>query len=187
MSRKVYADNAATTAVAPQVLEPCCPFIRKCMATPPACTPWAKRPKSPWKRPARPWPAAWRPASGNLLYQLRHRKRQLAIKGAAHAMKKKGKDHIITSAFEHHAVLHTCQALEKEALPSPTCRCTRTASSGRRSWRPPWRTTGCCSTTMYLTRKTGGGVLHADGVTPVSRPNQTQPQAPSLTRDWAAC
>ena len=29
----------------------------------------------------------------------------------------------------------------------------------RRSWRPPWRTTGCCSTTMYLTRKPGGGVF----------------------------
>ena len=39
-----------------------------------------------------------------------------AIKGIAHEMAKKGKKHIITSKFEHHAVLHTVEALEKEGF-----------------------------------------------------------------------
>ncbi|GGD54993.1 cysteine desulfurase family protein [Paenibacillus nasutitermitis] len=39
-----------------------------------------------------------------------------AITGAARAGKLKGKTHIITSAVEHHAVLHTCEALAKEGF-----------------------------------------------------------------------
>ncbi len=36
-----------------------------------------------------------------------------AIRGIAEVMAKKGKKHIVTTVFEHHAVLHTCQYLEK--------------------------------------------------------------------------
>lgn len=36
-----------------------------------------------------------------------------ALKGIMHAYKEKGK-HLITSKIEHHAILHTCEALEKE-------------------------------------------------------------------------
>ena len=39
-----------------------------------------------------------------------------AIKGAAKLGAAKGKRHLITTAFEHHAVLHTMQSLEKEGF-----------------------------------------------------------------------
>ncbi|MBD3917818.1 cysteine desulfurase [Paenibacillus sp. PR3] len=40
----------------------------------------------------------------------------LAIIGGARAMKAKGRNHIITSAAEHHAVLHACQSLQSEGF-----------------------------------------------------------------------
>ncbi len=39
-----------------------------------------------------------------------------AIRGSALNGAKKGKKHIITTVFEHHAVLHTCQFLEKQGF-----------------------------------------------------------------------
>ena len=39
-----------------------------------------------------------------------------AIKGAAEVGASKGKKHIVTTVFEHHAVLHTCQYLEKHGF-----------------------------------------------------------------------
>lgn len=117
MSRKVYADNAATTAVAPQVLEAMLPFYKEVYGNPSSLYSLGQEAKKPLEE-AREAVARCLGAQPQEIYftSCGTESDNWAIKGAAHAMKKKGKTHIITSAFEHHAVLHTCQALEKEGF-----------------------------------------------------------------------
>ena len=117
MDRTVYADNAATTAVSPQVLEAMLPYYKEVYGNPSSLYSVGKKAKAALEE-ARETVAACLGAGAGEIYftSCGTESDNWAIKGAAHAMRKKGKDHIITSAFEHHAVLHTCQALEKEGF-----------------------------------------------------------------------
>ena len=117
MNRKVYADNAATTAVSPEVLEAMLPFYKEVYGNPSSLYSLGQEAKKPLEE-ARETVAQCLGAQPREIYftSCGTESDNWAIKGAAHAMKKKGKTHIITSAFEHHAVLHTCQALEKEGF-----------------------------------------------------------------------
>ena len=117
MNRKVYADNAATTAVSPQVLEAMLPFYKEVYGNPSSLYALGQEAKRP-REEARATVARCLGAEPREIYftSCGTESDNWAIKGAARAMKRKGKNHIITSAFEHHAVLHTCQALEKEGF-----------------------------------------------------------------------
>lgn len=117
MKRFVYADNAATTPVSPEVIE----AMSSCFST-------------AWGNPSSPHSKGYEAKA--LLTDARERIARVfnckaseiyftscgtesdnwAIKGAAYRMRKKGRTHIVTSAIEHHAVLHTCRALEREGF-----------------------------------------------------------------------
>lgn len=117
MGKTVYADNAATTAVSPEVLEAMLPFYREVYGNPSSLYMLGQKAKTPLEE-ARAAVAKCLGANPNEIYftSCGSESDNWAIKGAARAQKKKGKNHIITTAFEHHAVLHTCQALEKEGF-----------------------------------------------------------------------
>ena len=117
MARFVYADNAATTPVSKEVIEAMAPAFAEA-----------------WGNPSSPHAKGYEAKA--LLTDARERIARVfncksseiyftscgtesdnwAIKGAAYRMKKKGRTHIVTSAIEHHAVLHTCRALEREGF-----------------------------------------------------------------------
>jgi len=117
MSRFVYADNAATTPTSREVIE----AMSSCFETV-----WGN-PSSQHSKgyeakalvdDARARIARVFNCNANELYFTSSgtESDNWAIKGAAMRMKKKGKTHIVTSKIEHHAVLHTCEALEKQGF-----------------------------------------------------------------------
>ncbi len=117
MSRFIYADNAATTRLLPAVLEKMTPYMTEEYGNPSSLYAFGQTARQAVTdarqtvadclhcRPDEVFFTSGGSESDNW-----------AIKMAAHKMAEKGKKHIISSAFEHHAVLHSLDALEKQGF-----------------------------------------------------------------------
>ena len=115
--RFIYADNAATTAVSEEVLQAMLPYFRTAFGNASSIYKLgrdaqrdiedarAKVAKAIGAEPREIFFTSCGSESDNW-----------AIKGIAENLAKRGKKHIVTSVFEHHAVLHTCQYLEKKGF-----------------------------------------------------------------------
>ena len=114
--KQTYLDNASTTPVRPEVVEAMIPYFTEKFGNPSSIYPLGQE-ASDAVAEARKTIADIIGCSPKELYFTSGGTEadNWAIKGFAHANASKGK-HIITSAIEHHAVLHTCQALEKEGF-----------------------------------------------------------------------
>ena len=112
--KMIYADHAATTQVKPQVLEAMLPYFSEQYGNPSSLYAFAYDSKKAIET-ARAQVADLLGADVNEIYftGCGTESDNWAIKGAAFAKADKGK-HIITTKIEHHAVLHTCQYLEKK-------------------------------------------------------------------------
>lgn len=116
--RKVYADNAATTALSPKVLDKMMPYLTEVYGNPSSLYETGSIAKEAVEnaRQAVADLIGAQNASEIFFTSGGSESDNWAIKGVASALAKKGKKHIITSKFEHHAVLHTCKALEKQGF-----------------------------------------------------------------------
>lgn len=113
MEKLIYMDNAATTRVAKEVLDSMLPYFTEYYGNPSSAYTFAGRIADDVLK-----------ARGKIAEIIGAKEREIlftgggsesdnwAIKGVADALSKKG-NHIITTKIEHHAVLHTCQFLEK--------------------------------------------------------------------------
>lgn len=116
--RNVYADNAATTALAAEVLEAMTPYLTTVYGNPSSLYRIGAQASEAVDNARALVAECIGAKKANEIYFTSGGSEadNWAIKGVCYALKKKGKNHIITSKFEHHAVLHTCQALEKQGF-----------------------------------------------------------------------
>ncbi len=117
MERFVYADNAATTPVSAEVIEAMKPCFETAWGNPSSLHGKGREAKK-LLDDARARIAGVFSCRPDEIYftSCGSESDNWAIKGAAHRMKAKGRTHIVSTAIEHHAVLYTCQALEKEGF-----------------------------------------------------------------------
>ena len=113
MSKLIYMDNAATTQVYPEVLNEMLPYLTEHYGNPSAIYSFAREAKRGVDH-AREIVAKAIGAKTEEIYFTGggSESDNWALKATAEAYANKGK-HIITTAIEHHAILHSAQWLEK--------------------------------------------------------------------------
>ena len=116
MKSQIYLDNAATTRTAPEVVEAMLPYFSEHYGNPSSIYSLGTESKKAVSQ-VREAIAESLGAANNEIYFTAGgtESDNWAIKATAEAYAQKGK-HIITSAIEHHAVLHTCEYLEKRGF-----------------------------------------------------------------------
>ena len=108
MKEMIYADNAATTRLTEPVLEAMMPYLTENYGNPSSLYDLGQRAKKAVEE-ARANIAALLGAMPSEIFFTSGGSEadNWAIVGTARKLAKKGKKHIVSTAFEHHAVLHT--------------------------------------------------------------------------------
>lgn len=116
MSRFVYADHAATTALSPAALRAMTPYLTEQYGNPSSLYRFAQTAKADLER-ARAEVADCLGAQPDEIFFTSGGTEadNWALRGVLEAKAKRGK-HVISSTVEHHAILHTLQYLEKQGL-----------------------------------------------------------------------
>lgn len=113
---KIYMDNAATTRITQPVLEAMMPYLTGCYGNPSSVYETGREARKAIEKARQQTAEALGAQPGEIYFTgCGTESDNWALRGAAYARRDKGK-HIITSAIEHHAVLHTAQQLEKEGF-----------------------------------------------------------------------
>ena len=110
----VYADNAATTKMSPAAIKAMLPYMESIWGNPSSLYGAGQRAAEALQSARERIAACFGASAGEIYFTSGGSEADnQAIISAAKIGERKGKKHIISSAFEHHAVLHTLKKLEK--------------------------------------------------------------------------
>ena len=111
---RVYLDNAATTPLAPEVLEVMIPILSNEFGNPSSTHYYGRQAKASIETSRRKIAKLLNCQPSEIIFTSGGTEADnMALYSSVHQM---GVKHIITSAIEHHAVGHTAEAIEKEGL-----------------------------------------------------------------------
>ncbi len=112
--KRVYLDNAATTKLIPEVLNEMLPYMTDIYGNPSSPHYFGQQSAAAVDKARMQVATAIGAEPGEIIFMSGGSEADnTAIRGIAERYSKRGR-HIITTAVEHHAVLHTCQLLEKQ-------------------------------------------------------------------------
>ena len=115
--RFVYADNAATTRVTEEVLSAMLPYFTENYGNPSSIYALGRESKKAVETVREKVAHAIGAETSEIYFTSGGSESDnWAIRGICKRLEAKGKKHIITSVFEHHAILHTCKEMEKRGF-----------------------------------------------------------------------
>ena len=114
---RIYADNAATTPMSRAAIEAMLRCMEECYGNPSSLHTPGQRAKETLETAREEIASALNAAPRELIFTSGGSEADnQALRSAAALGRKQGKTHIISTAFEHHAVLHTLERLEREGF-----------------------------------------------------------------------
>lgn len=172
--KRIYADNAATTRMSDTAVKAMLPFLQDNFGNASSLYGIGQRAAESLQA-ARKQIAALIGAEPNEIYftSCGSESDNQAILSAAATGARKGKKHIISTAFEHHAVLHTLKKLEKEGFEIQLLPVGKEGNITAEQVKEAIRDDTCLVTTMYANNEIGsilpigeiGKVCREKGVT----------------------
>ena len=153
---RVYADNAATTRVCPEAVQEMLPYFDTVYGNPSSLHSFGQEAKEALES-ARERLASHLGCTPREIYFTSGGTEadNMAIRSAAYMGSRKRKKHIISTAFEHHAVLHTLKKLEKEGFEVTCLDVSQGHTVTAQQVKDALREDTCLVTVMYANNEIG--------------------------------